>query len=194
MSRASRSPSHPLTAPETEQELYELITRTVRPLVRLAEQAGVEELRVRQGALQVIIRREHAAGSPMAEAIQPNSTAGMLYPVPSVATPAEGHTPPASARHYIRAGVVGFFHLARPSSRGPATPAVTVGQHVKSGQVVGYIEAMSVISEVESDADGEVVAILAREGQPVEYGQPLIELRLDRLDQKMDQNMVGTEG
>jgi biotin carboxyl carrier protein len=173
MSRAGRNLSH--TAGD---ELYWIIEHTVRPLVQLAEQAEIEELRVHHGALQVVIRRDHIPGAPATGTEQPHLPASTAHPG-ALATP-----PAAPAVHHIRAGVVGFFHVVRPQGqgRGAAPPAVAVGQRVRTGQVVGYIEAMSVVSEVESDADGEVVAILAQEGQPVEYGQPLIELRVDALD------------
>ncbi len=173
MSRAGRYPPR-----ASGQELYRIIEQTVRPLVHLAEQADVEELRVHHGMLQVVIRRDHVADAPTAGAEGPSLAAR--------AVPVEAPTAPSAAPrvHYIRAGVVGFFHLARPRHSEAAAPAVTVGQRVRTGQVVGYIEAMSVISEVESDADGEVVAILVGEGQPVEYGQPLIELRLEALGAK----------
>lgn len=173
MSRAGRDLPH-----TSGDELYQLIEHTVRPLVQLAEYAEIEELRVHHGALLIVIRRDHIAGGPVTGAEQPDLAASVAYPGPPAAPPA------APTVHHIRAGVVGFFHLARPQGqgRGAAPPAVAVGQRVRTGQVVGYIEAMSVVSEVESDADGEVVAILAQEGQPVEYGQPLIELRIDAPD------------
>lgn len=166
MSRADRFPPR-----AAGHELYRVIEHTVRSLVYLAEQADIEELRVHHGALQVVIRRDCMPGTSALSAERPS-------PVASAAQQGALAAPPAAPPpHHIRAGVVGFFHLVRPQGRGAATPAVAVGQRVRTGQVVGYIEAMSVVSEVESDVDGEVISILAGEGQPVEYGQPLIELR-----------------
>lgn len=53
-------------------------------------------------------------------------------------------------------------------------PLVTVGATVREGQVVGAIEALQVYNEVEASSAGTVREILVEEGQPVEYGQPLL--------------------
>jgi biotin carboxyl carrier protein len=49
---------------------------------------------------------------------------------------------------------------------------------VAKGQVVGIIEAMKLMNEIESDASGEIVKCLVVNGQPVEFGQPLYSVRL----------------
>ena len=67
--------------------------------------------------------------------------------------------------------MVGTFY--RASS--PTTKAfVEVGDTVKKGQTICIIEAMKLMNEIESDADGVVKAILIENGQPVEYGEPLV--------------------
>jgi acetyl-CoA carboxylase biotin carboxyl carrier protein len=76
-------------------------------------------------------------------------------------------------KQYIKAHLVGTFHTwAKP--RGGSL--VAVGDHVKIGQLVGTIESLNVINEVESTVGGRVAEILVQEGQPVEYGQHLIVL------------------
>lgn len=73
----------------------------------------------------------------------------------------------------IKAPLVGTFYLTRsPESK----PLVTVGQHIKVGDVVGIIEAMKVMNEIQADKEGIVKAILAPSGKLVEYDQPLLEL------------------
>lgn len=70
-----------------------------------------------------------------------------------------------------RSPLVGtFFAASNPN----APPFVQVGDIVKSGQVLCIIEAMKLMNEVEAEKGGEVVKILVKDGQPVEYGQPLI--------------------
>ena len=66
--------------------------------------------------------------------------------------------------------MVGTFY--RASAPG-AKPFVEVGQTVKSGQTLCIIEAMKLLNEIETDRDGIVKAVLAENGQPVEYGEPL---------------------
>lgn len=71
----------------------------------------------------------------------------------------------------IKAPLVGTFYCA-PSEG--AAPFVSVGDTVKKGQVIGIVEAMKLMNEVESEYDGTVAAILVENGEMVEYGQPLV--------------------
>ena len=71
----------------------------------------------------------------------------------------------------IKAPLVGTFYAA-PSEG--AEPFVSVGDKVKKGQVIGIVEAMKLMNEVESEYDGTVAAILVENGEMVEYGQPLM--------------------
>ena len=54
---------------------------------------------------------------------------------------------------------------------------VKVGDTVKKGQVVGIVEAMKLMNEIESEYDGIVEAVLVKDGETVEYGQPLFRIR-----------------
>jgi acetyl-CoA carboxylase biotin carboxyl carrier protein len=66
--------------------------------------------------------------------------------------------------------IVGTFYAA-PSP--DAQPFVRVGDRVKKGQVLCIVEAMKLMNEIESDVDGTISEILPKNGQPVEYGEPL---------------------
>lgn len=79
----------------------------------------------------------------------------------------------AEPEHVITAPMIGTFYSA-PSPG--ARPFVEVGDEIKAGQVIGIIEAMKIMNEILADQSGEVTAILATNGQPVEYGSPLIML------------------
>ena len=70
--------------------------------------------------------------------------------------------------------MVGTFYTA--SAEGEE-PFVRVGDKVKKGQVIGIVEAMKLMNEIESEYDGIVEAVLAANEQMVEYGQPLIRIR-----------------
>ncbi len=74
----------------------------------------------------------------------------------------------------VRAPVVGTFWL-RPAPGEP--PFVKVGDVVQPGQILCIVEAMKVMNEVRAEAAGVVEEVLAEEGDPVEYGQPLFRLR-----------------
>jgi biotin carboxyl carrier protein len=79
--------------------------------------------------------------------------------------------------HYIKAPLVGTFRISRSPGE---PPLVSVGSDVRDGQVVCYIEAMRIPNEVISDRKGKVLQILLEDGTPVQYGQPLIALEVER--------------
>lgn len=72
--------------------------------------------------------------------------------------------------HIIKSPLVGIFYAA-PSE--DAEPFVSVGDIVKKGQTLSIIEAMKLMNEIESDFDGTVKEIYVKNGEAVEYGQPL---------------------
>ena len=78
------------------------------------------------------------------------------------------------AGNIVKSPLVGTFYAA-PSE--DAAAFVQVGDKVKKGQVLAIVEAMKLMNDIESDFDGEVKEILAENGQPVEYGQPLFVIR-----------------
>ena len=71
--------------------------------------------------------------------------------------------------------MVGTFYLQEEKEL--TDPIIKVGDQVKSGDVIGYIEAMKVMNEVTSDVDGEVTDILVEHGSNVEYDQPIIRVK-----------------
>ena len=74
----------------------------------------------------------------------------------------------------MKSPIVGTFY-GSPSPG--AAPFVSPGDRVEQGQVIGIIEAMKLMNEIESDAAGEVVRCLVSNGQAIEYGQPLFAIR-----------------
>ena len=73
----------------------------------------------------------------------------------------------------IKAPIVGTFYR---SSEPGARPFVEVGDAVRKGQVLCIIEAMKLMNEIESEVDGKVVEVMAKNGEHVEYGQKLFRL------------------
>ena len=73
----------------------------------------------------------------------------------------------------VESPLVGTFYAAPAED---AAPFVTVGDTVKKGQTLAIIEAMKLMNEIESEYDGTVSEVLAENGQPVEYGQPLFRI------------------
>lgn len=102
-----------------------------------------------------------------------------VVPVPSAGPSAKSVATKVASEdlHVIKSPIVGTFYAA--ASPG-AEPFVNVGTQVESGQVLCIIEAMKLMNEIEADTAGEVMKIFAENGQPVEYGQPLFGIRIDR--------------
>ena len=138
---------------------------TIRELARIIGEFGLSEVEADPSG-RVRVRRElggASGGAPM--------TAGSPTPIAlAPAPPVEGT---ADAGTFITSPFVGTFYRA-PSPEAPAFSEV--GQSVRKGQVVCIVEAMKLMNEIESEADGEIAEILVKNGEHVEYGQKLIRL------------------
>lgn len=103
-------------------------------------------------------------------AAAPTAGSGTNVPAANEAG-AEGEIP---SDHIVKSPLVGTFYNA---SSPDAEPFAKVGDTVKKGQVLGIIEAMKLMNEIESDFDGVVEAVMVENEQVVEYGQPLFRIR-----------------
>lgn len=143
--------------------------RKLKTLIDLVQQSGIAELEITEGEEKVRISRGTSAapaGAAPPVTFVPVSAmegAAAAPALPAEVAPVEGHI--------LKSPMVGTFYRApAPGSK----PFVEPGQAVKAGDVVCVIEAMKLLNEIEADRDGVVKTILAENGQPVEYGQPLI--------------------
>ena len=145
--------------------------RKLKTLIELVETSGIAELEIQEGEERVRITRALAPSAhtvmmhaPMAPAPQPAPVAAPAAPVsaPAVAEEPSGHV--------VKSPMVGtFYRAASPGSKA----FVEVGDAVKEGDTLCIVEAMKLMNEIEADASGVVEAVLAENGQPVEFGQPL---------------------
>ena len=112
------------------------------------------------------------------EAPPAQAAAPLAAPAPAAAAPgpetAETEVDPNAGAHVVKSPIVGTFYDA-PSP--DSDPFVRVGDRVSAGQVLCIVEAMKLMNEIESDAEGEIVKIFVEPGQPVEYGQALYALK-----------------
>jgi acetyl-CoA carboxylase biotin carboxyl carrier protein len=144
--------------------------RKVKKLIELLEESGISELEISEGEESVRISRHPrmAMQAPMAVATPMVQTTPMAAP----ATPATaaGEHKPRNDEHTVTSPMVGTYYSA--SSPGSKT-FVDIGSEIKVGQILCIIEAMKMMNQIESDKSGRVTAILAKNGEPVEFGQPL---------------------
>jgi acetyl-CoA carboxylase biotin carboxyl carrier protein len=145
--------------------------RKLKKLIDLVQESGIAELEITEGEEKVKIVKGGRA-VPEVVAMLPAPIAAPAPAAPAgAAPPTPAEVPPKVEGHVLKSPMVGTFYRA-PSPG--AKPFVEVGDTVKAGQTVCIIEAMKLLNEIEADKGGVVKAILAENGQPVEYGEPLL--------------------
>ena len=140
--------------------------RKLKKLIDLVQESGISELEVTEGEEKVKIVKSGGAGVAYTAPV-PVATAA----APTTPAPAAAAAPAEIMGHFVKSPMVGTFY--RSPSPG-AKAFVEVGDTVKSGDTICIIEAMKLLNEIECDKDGVIKAILVDNGQPVEYGEPLV--------------------
>ena len=138
--------------------------RKLKKLIDLVQESGISELEVTEGEEKVKIVKSSST------AVSHAAPAPASAPVPVLASEPAA-SPAVIPGHVVKSPMVGTFY--RSPSPG-AKPFVEVGDSVKSGDAICIIEAMKLLNEIECDKDGVIKAILVENGQPVEYGEPLV--------------------
>jgi len=147
--------------------------RKLKKLIDLVQESGIAELEITEGEERVrIVKGGEVTLSPAAAPVPAAAAPAAAVPHPKpAAAPAPAAEPATGPEgQFVKAPMVGTFYRA---SSPDAKPYVEVGQTVKKGETVCIIEAMKLMNEIETDVAGVIKAILAENGQPVEYGQPL---------------------
>lgn len=147
--------------------------RKIKKLIELLEESNIEELEISEGEESVRISRgsRNAQMVPM-QPYAPQPAPAAPAPAPaSAAAPAAEAPAAAPAGHSVKSPMVGTFY----GSPSPGADAfVSVGQTVKVGDVICIVEAMKMMNQIEADKAGVIEAILVKDGEPVEYDQPLV--------------------
>ncbi len=144
--------------------------RKLKKLIDLVEESGIAELEITEGEEKVRINRGGTATvtSTVAPAV---AALPAITSTPAIANGELALPAPPPDGHVLKAPMVGTFY--RSASPG-AKPFVEIGQAVTKGETVCIIEAMKLLNEIEADRSGTIKAILVENGQPVEYGHPLM--------------------
>jgi acetyl-CoA carboxylase biotin carboxyl carrier protein len=148
--------------------------RKVKKLIELLEESGIAEIEISEGEESVRISRyaPHAGQAPIVHYAAPPAGPAYAAPPAAIAAPAAVAAPVAAARtdHTVTAPMVGTYYSAATPG---AKPFVDIGSEVNVGDTLCIIEAMKMMNQIESDKSGRVTAVLAKNGEPVEFGQPL---------------------
>ena len=146
--------------------------RKIKKLIELLEESGLAEIEITEGEESVRIARVTQAAPVVTQYAAAPAPLAPAPPAPAAtpASPAAATAPAARDENLVTAPMVGTFY----ASPAPGAKAfVEVGQEVRVGQVLCIIEAMKMMNQIESERAGHVVAVLAKNGEPVEFGQPL---------------------
>jgi acetyl-CoA carboxylase biotin carboxyl carrier protein len=145
--------------------------KELRSLLRVLAKRNVTEFEFEDEHIRLRLTRGEVARVAIRAPSQP----------PPAHLPAVGHVPAAASvapsdpdAVFVTSPFVGTFYRS-PSPDAPAF--VEVGSSIREGQTLCIIEAMKLMNEIEADAAGTIVEILAENGKPVEFGQKLFKVR-----------------
>ena len=160
--------------------------KEIRELIDLITQKGISEFELERSGVRLKIIRgavtraaEVVTGQPVAYPPSMGMGARSTVPLASEVPPptiSPAGTPGSSLEELfvVRSPMVGTFYSCPGQD---TTPFVQVGDQIHPGQVLCIIEAMKLMNEIEAEVEGEVVKCYAENGQPVEFGEPLFDLR-----------------
>ncbi len=165
----------------------------LREVLRLISETDVTELKIERGGSKLHVRRgqpapthnstpflvtpslaaalPHAVHSPLPRVAPFHQHGPSSEPAGDTSIPSHDPSEATPAGELITSPMVGTFYSA-PSPKD--TPYVQEGDTIQIGDRVGIVEAMKMMNEIESEISGRIVKILVKNGQPVEYGQPLM--------------------
>ncbi|GAA4881721.1 acetyl-CoA carboxylase biotin carboxyl carrier protein [Ferrimonas pelagia] len=139
--------------------------RKIKKLIELVQESGIAELEITEGEESVRIASPQAVAN-----VAPTTYAAAPAPVAAAAPAAPVVAEAAVAGHQVKSPMVGsFYRAATPGAK----PFVEVGDSVNIGDTLCIIEAMKMMNQIEADKAGVVKAILAENGDPIEFDEPL---------------------
>ncbi len=145
--------------------------RKVKKLIELLEESGIAEIEIKEGEESVRISRggsQPIYHQPAMHYAPPQHAASAPVPVLAAAPVVAAAAP--NNDNAVTAPMVGTYYAsAAPGSK----PFVDIGSEVKVGDTLCIIEAMKMMNQIESDRAGKVTSVLAKNGEPVEFGQVL---------------------
>lgn len=140
----------------------------IKQLIELFETKDINRIRIKEGDFELELEKYADCCDVPAPAPAPVATPA---PAPqAINVQVVNEKPATTAKNTLNSPMVGTFYSA-PSPG--ATPFVKVGQKVRKGEVIGIIEAMKIMNDIEAEFDCQISEILVADGQPVEFGMAL---------------------
>ncbi len=150
-------PKNPVKGPSIDHD-------AIRALAKLLDETDLTEIAIEQDGASIRVARHAAPAAARPRAVE------MPLAVPT-ATPAAAAVDPSQHPGLVASPMVGTAYRAQEPG---ARPFVEVGTQVKVGETLLIIEAMKTMNQIPSPRSGTVIQILIEDGQPVEYGEPLL--------------------
>jgi acetyl-CoA carboxylase biotin carboxyl carrier protein len=156
-----------------------MLLKELEKIIKIVEKSEIAELEWEKNKERIRIRKDNGPAAPMNYYAAPMQAAAAPAPVRETviatasAPAAEAPAAAKSSGKEVTSPFVGTFYSA-PSPTAPKY--CDVGTRVKKGDVLCIIEAMKIMNEIEAEFPGKVVAVLVKDGQPVQYGQPLFQI------------------
>jgi acetyl-CoA carboxylase biotin carboxyl carrier protein len=150
-----------------------LDVRTIHQLVRMMKKYDLTAIDFKDGGTTIRLRRRGPEAAPVAGHVM-HVPAPVAMPVPTAPQPAAAATAAASTDLVIESPMVGTYY-ASPAPDAP--PFVSIGTAVRPDMTVCVIEAMKVFTDIPAGLAGTITEVLVKNGQPVEFGQPMFRVR-----------------
>ena len=145
-------------------------------LMNAVSEAGLTDFCYEENGVSVKIKKhpeKKIVASAPVEMIAPSAVAAPAQIPAAAPTAKDSDAAEEIGGNTVKSPLVGTFYAA-PSEE--AAPFVAVGDHVAKGQTVAIVEAMKLMNDIECDFDGVVSEVLVKNGETVEYGQPLFRI------------------
>ena len=152
--------------------------KDIKAIIDLMKKNSITEFELERQDSKIRLKRGLSGSVASGEDAVPYPVVSMPVPVagvpPVIAPPSAAAAPAATGEIEIKSPMIGTFYRA-PSPE--AASYVEVGAEVNSDTVVCIIEAMKVMNEIKAEVKGVITQVLAENGKPVEFGQPLFKVR-----------------
>lgn len=151
--------------------------KEIEKLIEIFSQKEISKISLKNGEFEVCLEKDSKTSVvsaaqtvvPVSAPIQSAPQAPQISPVASEIQNIQNN----EGGSFIESPMVGTFYRC-PSPN--ASPYVNVGDKIKKGQVIGIVEAMKIMNEIEAEFDCKIVEIVANDAQPVEFGSKLIKV------------------
>jgi acetyl-CoA carboxylase biotin carboxyl carrier protein len=157
---------------DREKEKDSVEKTMIRDLADLLNETGLSEIEIVRDGLKIRVARQMVAAAAVPAASAPASAARPRGEAPPAAEPEESDAPDFSNHPgCVKSPMVGTAYRAPEPG---AAPFVDIGTRVTQGQTLLIIEAMKTMNHIPAPRGGVVTQVLIENGQPVEYGEPLV--------------------